>query len=202
MLIPIQYCSQCGSAVEVKIPPGEDRERFVCTNCHMVHYQNPKLVVGTIVEHEGQILICKRAIEPRMGRWTLPAGFHELGESTMAGAIRETHEEAGATVKITAPFGHFDIPHIGQAYVFYRAELDGLGYHAGPESLEVKLIDPADIPWRELAFDVVRIALELYMEDRKTGAHNFHNGSITVKAGATRDLGYCELSERLTVKLS
>jgi ADP-ribose/FAD diphosphatase len=201
MLVPIKYCSNCGAAVDVRIPPGEDRERFVCTACQMVHYQNPKLVVGTLVEHEGQLLICKRAIQPRLGRWTLPAGFHELGESTMAGAIRETHEEAGAVVKVVAPFGHFDIPHIGQAYVFYRAVFDSLGYHAGPESLEVKLVDPADIPWSELAFDVVRVALELYVEDLKHGSPRYHQGAVTVKPGASRDLGYCELTERLTVSL-
>lgn len=202
MLVPIKYCNNCGATVEVRIPPGEDRERFVCGACQMVHYQNPKLVVGTLVEHEGQLLICKRAITPRHGYWTLPAGFHELGESTMTGAIRETHEEAGAHVKLVAPFAHLDIPHIGQAYVFYRAEFDALGYHAGPESLEVKLIDPADIPWKELAFDVVRVALELYMEDRAHGAPRYHQGSIVVKQGAPRDLGYCELTQRLTVNLA
>lgn len=202
MLVPINFCSNCGAAVEVKIPPGEDRERFVCVACHMVHYQNPKLVVGTLVEHEGKLLICRRAIEPRKNYWTLPAGFHELGESTMVGAMRETYEEAGAKVKIVAPFGHFDIPHIGQAYVFYRAEFDQLGFHAGPESLEVKLIELSEIPWSELAFDVVRIALELYVDDRKLGAARYHQGSITVKANAPRDLGYCELNERMTVTLS
>jgi ADP-ribose/FAD diphosphatase len=201
MLVPIKHCNNCGALVDVRIPPGEDRERFVCTECQMVHYQNPKLVVGTLVEHEGQLLICRRAISPRRDYWTLPAGFHELGESTMAGAIRETHEEAGALVTITAPFAHFDIPHIGQAYVFYRAVFDSLGYHPGPESLEVKLIDPDDIPWKELAFDVVRVALELYVDDRKLGVTNFHGGSITVKPGAPRDLGYCELTDRLTVAI-
>src|SRR5262245_47246566 len=138
----MRFCSECGQTTAKRIPSGEDRERSVCDACGTIHYQNPKLVVGCIVEHAGQVLLCKRAIDPRRGYWTVPAGFLELGESAMAGAIRETHEEAGARVRIVAPYAHFDVPHIGQAYVLYRAELLDERFAPGVESLEAKLVQP------------------------------------------------------------
>jgi ADP-ribose pyrophosphatase YjhB (NUDIX family) len=172
----MKFCSACGASVLRQVPKGEDRERWVCPSCGTIHYENPRMVVGCIIEEQGQILLCKRAIEPRYGYWTVPAGFLELGESTVQGAIRETHEEAGARVEVIAPYAHFDILHIGQAYIFYRARLLGPEISAGTESLEVKLVAPEDIPWGELAFPVVRTALELYTEDVRQGAFRMHHG--------------------------
>ncbi len=179
----MQYCSQCGHALHKRVPPGEDRERYVCDACGAIHYQNPRLIVGCIVESEGRILLCKRAIAPRAGYWTLPAGFLELGESAMQGAARETHEEAGATVRIVAPYAHFDVPHIGQAYVLYRAALAAPGFAPGPESQAVELLAPEQIPWAQLAFPVVRQVLELLLEDLRRGVYRSHQGALVREAG-------------------
>lgn len=192
----MKFCNRCAAPVERRIPEGEDRERFCCATCGAIHYENPRMVVGCIIEERGQILVCKRAIEPRYGYWTLPAGFLELGESTIQGAIRETHEEAGATVQVVAPYAHFDIPHIGQAYLFYRARMVSPEFSAGTESLEVKLVSPAEIPWDLLAFPAVRVALELHAEDALTGRYRMHHGIITREAQG----GYA-LKEHLALPL-
>jgi ADP-ribose/FAD diphosphatase len=175
----MKFCSTCGAPVELRIPAGEDRERSVCTSCGTIHYENPRMVVGCIIEEQGQILLCKRAIQPRYGYWTVPAGFLELGESTVQGAIRETYEEAGARVEVLAPYAHFDIPYIGQAYIFYRARMLSPEFSAGTESLEVEWVSPEKIPWGELAFQVVRVSLELFLEDAKLGKYRMHHGIIT-----------------------
>jgi ADP-ribose/FAD diphosphatase len=175
----MKFCSACGAEVITQIPAGEDRERFVCPKCGTIHYQNPRMVVGCIIEEQGKILLCKRAIQPRYGYWTVPAGFLELGESTVQGAIRETFEEANARVQVIAPYAHFDIPYIGQAYIFYRARLLGPEMGAGSESLEVKLVTPEEIPWDQLAFQVVKVALEFYVEDAPRNVFRMHHGMIT-----------------------
>lgn len=175
----MKFCSQCGGAVERRVPGGEDRERAVCAACGAIHYENPRMVVGCIVEEQGRILLCKRAIEPRHGYWTVPAGFLELGESTVQGAVRETLEEAGASVEVIAPYAHFDVPHIGQAYLFYRARLRSPELSAGPESLDVKLVSPDEIPWKQLAFPVVHVALELHQDDFARGRYRMHHGIVT-----------------------
>jgi ADP-ribose/FAD diphosphatase len=175
----MKFCSACAAPVARQIPKGEDRERWVCTACGTIHYENPRMVVGCIIEEQGRILLCKRAIEPRHGFWTVPAGFLELGESTVQGAIRETYEEAGAQVEVIAPYAHFDIPYIGQAYIFYRARMLGPEMGPGTESLEVELVAPKDIPWNDLAFPVVRTALELHAEDTERGEFRMHHGIIT-----------------------
>jgi ADP-ribose/FAD diphosphatase len=175
----MKFCNLCGAPVERRIPAGEDRERYVCSKCGEIHYENPRMVVGCIIEEEGKILLCRRAIEPRHGYWTLPAGFLELGESAVQGAVRETFEEAGARVRVIAPYAHFDIPHIGQAYLFYRARMITPEYAPGTESLEVKFLPASEIPWDGLAFQAVRVALELYTEDAKKGRFRMHNAIIT-----------------------
>lgn len=175
----MKFCSACGAEVITQIPAGEDRERFVCPKCGTIHYQNPRMVVGCIIEEEGKILLCKRAIQPRYGFWTVPAGFLELGESTVQGAIRETFEEANARVAVIAPYAHFDIPYIGQAYIFYRARLLSADMGPGSESLEVKLVPPEEIPWDQLAFQVVRVALDFYVEDARKKVFRMHHGIIT-----------------------
>ena len=165
----MKFCSNCGESVVRRIPEGDNRERFVCDNCHTIHYQNPNIVAGCIPEWEGRILLCKRAIEPRYGLWTLPAGFMENGETTEQAAMRETFEEAGAQIEITDLYALFSIPHISQVYMLYHGILVNGEYEPGSESLECRLFDEQDIPWDKLAFPVVRETLQRYFEDRKNG---------------------------------
>ncbi len=162
----MKFCSNCGKPVEQRIPVGDDRLRHVCDNCDIIHYVNPRVIVGCLVEHEGKVLLCKRAIEPRANYWTLPAGFMENGETTLQGAARETWEEARAAVYDQQLYRLFDVPGINQVYMFYRAQLTDGVYGVGPESTEVALFDEADIPWREIAFPVVYHTLREYFHDR------------------------------------
>ena len=174
----MKYCSRCAQKVVRKIPEGEDRERDVCPSCEEIFYVNPKIIVGCIPTVGDQVLLCKRAIEPRYGKWTLPAGFMENGETTAEGAAREMFEEAEARAVDMALYRIFDVPHISQVYVFYRCEvLDG-HFGAGSESLESKLYSEADIPWDELAFPVVIEMLREFFEDRKTQEFPVRNSTI------------------------
>jgi ADP-ribose pyrophosphatase YjhB (NUDIX family) len=159
----MNFCSQCGQPVAIRIPAGDNRPRAVCTACNAIHYENPKVVVGCIPEHEGRVLLCRRAIEPRSGYWTMPAGFLEIGESLAEGAVRETWEEARARVDIGTLLAVVDIVHAGQVHVFYSGRLAEPGFAPGEESLETRLFHPAEIPWPDLAFASVRIALEHYV---------------------------------------
>jgi ADP-ribose pyrophosphatase YjhB (NUDIX family) len=170
----IEHCNRCGSRVNFVTPLGDSLPRHVCSVCGHIQYENPRLVVGCVAEWEGRILLCRRAIEPRYGYWTLPAGFMENGESTAQGAIRETIEEAGAKVSIDAPFALISIPHINQVHLFYRGRLENPEYAAGEESLAVALLEPEKIPWGELAFRSVTLCLERYLGDRGTGQFGFH----------------------------
>lgn len=165
----MRFCSQCGHPVELRIPTGDDRERHVCVQCETVHYQNPRVIVGCLPVAGERILLCKRAIEPRLGYWTLPAGFLENGETTLAGAQRETWEEAQAQVANPTLYRVFDLPHINQIYMFYRADLLGDRFGAGTESLEVELFRADEIPWRQLAFPVVIETLREFLADRELG---------------------------------
>jgi ADP-ribose pyrophosphatase YjhB (NUDIX family) len=148
-----------------EIPPGDDKERSVCQRCEFIDYQNPKIVAGSVVLQDNKILLCKRAIEPRKGFWTLPAGFMELGESVEEAAQREAQEEALATIEIDRLLAVYSVPRIGQVQVMFRARLIG-DYGVGPESEEVKLVEWKDIPWSELAFPTVVWALTHYAETR------------------------------------
>ncbi|MFZ9196146.1 MAG: NUDIX hydrolase [Burkholderiales bacterium] len=174
----MKFCSDCGAAVSLKIPAGDSLPRYVCDACATIHYQNPKMIVGCIAEWEKRILLCRRAIEPRMGLWTVPAGFMENGETTAQGAARETLEEANARVEVGPLYAMYDIPHINQVYILFRARLLDLDFSAGTESLEVKLFDEADIPWEQIAFATVRNTLTHYYSDRKAGEYRFHLGTI------------------------
>lgn len=158
----MNYCSLCGAKVDFLIPDGDNLPRHVCTKCDAIHYSNPKIVTGCIAEWEDKILLCKRAIEPRIGLWTLPAGFMENKETTSEAALRETIEEANADVEITQLFALFNIPHISQVYIIYRARLLNLNFKPGIESLDVKLYSQQEIPWDSLAFPVIRETLEQY----------------------------------------
>ena len=166
----IKFCSSCGDdRIEFRIPEGDNLPRFVCAACGTIHYQNPKVVVGCLPEWEEKVLLCRRAIEPRHGLWTLPAGFLENGETVAAGAIRETHEEAGARVAIGELYTMISLPHISQIYMMFRARLLDLDFAPGPESLEVRLFHEDEIPWEELAFRTIGRTLRTYFLDRKLG---------------------------------
>lgn len=166
----MNYCSHCGHEVSQKIPDGDNRLRYVCTNCEQVHYQNPRIVAGCLLTHNDRVLLCRRAIAPREGFWTLPAGFLENGETAADGALRETREEANANAEIVDLYTMFSLPHISQIYLFYRARLLDLDFNAGDETLEVDLFDEHEIPWGALAFPVITQTLEHFFEDRQGDA--------------------------------
>jgi len=181
----MNYCSACSAPVTLRVPAGDALPRHVCDRCGTIHYQNPKLVVGCIPEWEDRILLCRRAIEPRRGLWTVPAGFMENGETTMAGAARETLEEACARVEVLDLYALYNIPHISQAYVLFRARLLDLDFAAGEESLEVRLFSEAEMPWSDLAFATVRNTLTHYWADRRDGGFQLHVGTIEPPAPRT-----------------
>lgn len=174
----MKFCSNCGAAVTQRVPPGDSLPRYVCDGCHTIHYQNPRMVVGCIPEWEDRILLCRRAIEPRYGMWTVPAGFMENGETTYQGAQRETLEEANARIEMGPLYALYNIPHINQVYMLFRARLLDLGFHAGAETLEVRLFAEREIPWEEIAFATVRNTLNHYYQDRREGDYRFHMGTI------------------------
>jgi ADP-ribose pyrophosphatase YjhB (NUDIX family) len=167
----MKFCSQCGQPISHKIPDGDNRPRFVCDHCDLIHYQNPRVIAGCLPVFGERVLLCKRAIEPRMGYWTLPAGFLENGETTSDGALRETREEANANARIIELYTLFSLPHISQVYMFFRAELLDLNFSAGEESLEVELFSEQDIPWDNLAFPAINKTLKHFFEDQKQGAY-------------------------------
>ncbi len=174
----MKFCSHCGCAVSQKIPSGDNLPRFVCDTCQTIHYHNPKIVAGCIPEWQDHILLCRRAIEPKVGLWTFPAGFMETGESTEEAAARETFEEAHATVKVLSLHAVLSIPHISQVYMVFRGMMQEPLFKAGIESLEVKLFKPRDIPWDLLAFQVVRDALRRYVQDLERGCFSVHVDNV------------------------
>lgn len=174
----MKFCSQCGKPVSQIIPPGDSRLRHVCGHCSAIHYENPRIVAGCIPVWEQKILLCRRAIEPRKGFWTLPAGFMENGETMQAAAARETAEEACARVHNLALYNLIDLPHINQVHVFFRAKLSDLDFAVGEESLEVALFNENDIPWSELAFPTIGRTLECYFADRINDQFPVRNESL------------------------
>ena len=174
----MKFCPNCASPLERRVPPGDSLPRYLCDACGSIHYQNPRLVVGTLPEWEGRILLCRRAIEPRYGYWTLPAGFMENDETTGEAAQRETLEEAGARVELGAPFSMISVPRVNQVHLFYRARLLHLDFKPGAESLEVALYEEAEIPWKEIAFRTVGATLRHWFADRAHGAFGFHSEDI------------------------
>jgi ADP-ribose pyrophosphatase YjhB (NUDIX family) len=174
----MKYCSNCGAPVAMKVPPGDNLPRHVCDACSTVHYSNPKMVIGCIPEWRDQVLLCRRAIEPRYGLWTLPAGFMENGETVAQAALRETLEEAKARVELTEIFSVLSVPHVNQVHIFYRARLIDLDFGPGTESLDVQLFPEATIPWHEIAFRTVSTTLKHYYTDRTAGTFAFHSGEI------------------------
>lgn len=174
----MNYCSHCGAPLSRRIPSGDDRPRYICEACHAVHYENPKMVVGCIPEWEDRILLSRRAIEPRLGFWTVPAGYLENGESLEQGAKRETLEETGAKVDILNLYTLFELTHISQVYFVFRARLLDNQFAPGMESSEVQLFREQEIPWDSMAFSSIKESLRLYFEDRPEGIFPLHMGRI------------------------
>ena len=172
---PIKHCRECGTPVRYRLPDdGDTRERAICTACSTVHYENPLNVVGTVPWLGERVLLCKRNIEPCWGKWTLPAGFMELGESTAQGAARETREEAGALFEMQDLFTVMSVPRVGQVHLYYRARLTSETFDPGHETLEARLFAEHEIPWEELAFRTVRETLQRYFADRRAGRFGTH----------------------------
>ncbi len=185
----MQYCPQCGSPdISTRIPPGDNRPRRVCAECGYVHYQNPRNVAGCLLEWQGRVLLCRRAIEPRYGKWTLPAGFMENGETTAEAAARETREEACAEPANLRLYCMFSLPHISQVYIIYRGELRAGVHRAGEESLATELYGEGEVPWAELAFPVVGESLRLYFADRRKGDFSVHTGDIVRRGGRALEI--------------
>lgn len=179
----VRFCQWCGGQTKHGIPDDEEKLRAICTVCGKITYQNPKMVVGCLIHHDDKILLCKRKIEPSYGLWTLPAGYMEIGESAVDGAIRETLEEANAEVEVTSPFAQLDIPLIGQTYIIFRGKLKKPHFSPGPESIECRLFSLDDIPFESLAFSSMLVTLKLYVEDVKAGRVSFHYGTINKRPG-------------------
>ena len=172
---PIKHCKNCGSAVAYRVPDdGDVKERAVCPACGTIHYENPLNVVGTVPHWGDCVLLCKRNIEPRWGKWTLPAGFMELNETTSQGAARETDEEAGAQFEMQDLFSVLNVARVGQVHLFYRARLLSDQFKPGHETIEARLFTEAEIPWDELAFKTVKETLIRYFADRRSGVYGIH----------------------------
>lgn len=165
----MKFCSQCGQPVVQRVPEGDNLPRYVCDNCRTIHYQNPNIVAGSLPVYGDRILLCKRAIEPRLGLWTLPAGFMENAETVEQAAIRESREEANANVHLEQLYTVFSLPHVNQVYMMFLATLLDENFSAGPESLEVRLFSETEIPWDKLAFKTIYQTLRYYFEDRRRG---------------------------------
>ncbi len=177
---PIKHCKNCGNAVEYRLPDdGDTKQRAVCPACGTVHYENPLNVVGTVPYWGDQVLLCKRNIEPRWGKWTLPAGFMELNETVAEGAARETLEESGAVFELEGLFSLVNVAQVGQVHLFYRARLLSAQFDPGHETLEARLFTEAEIPWEEIAFRTVKETLTRYFDDRRSGNFSFHTLDIT-----------------------
>jgi ADP-ribose pyrophosphatase YjhB (NUDIX family) len=177
----MKYCSDCGQPVELRIPEGDHVPRHVCPACGAIHYRNPKVIVGCIPEWDDRILMCKRAIEPRLGRWTFPAGFLELGETSAQGAGREALEEARADVEVGELFAVINVPYVSQVYMIHRARLKALAFGPTVESSEVVLLREDQIPWNDIAFPTIFHSLKFFYADRAGGATGVHTLDLTVR---------------------
>jgi ADP-ribose pyrophosphatase YjhB (NUDIX family) len=174
----INFCCTCGAPVAFRLPPGDNQARHVCDACGIIHYRNPRLVVGSLPVWQDRVLLCRRAIEPRIGMWTLPAGFMENGETMAEAALRETREEANAHVELDGLFTMISVPHINQVHVIYRARLPTPDFSVGQETLEIALFEEQQIPWQEIAFRTVAMTLRHYFDDRRRGNFPIHDGEI------------------------
>ena len=179
----MNFCSACGAPVNLRIPVGDTLPRHVCDACGVIHYRNPRMVVGALPEWEDRVLLCRRAIEPRHGKWTLPAGFMENGETVAAAAIRETLEEACARIELGAMYTLISVQHVNQVHVIYRSRLLDLDFAPGTETLELRLFREDEIPWDEIAFRTIAITLKHYFTDRRSGQYRFRTEDLTAPPG-------------------
>ena len=178
--LSMNYCSYCGHPVSQKVPEGDNRLRYVCDKCDAIHYQNPRIIAGCLPIYEDKVLLCRRAIDPRSGYWTLPAGFMENGETAAMGALRETEEEANARAEIVNLYTLFSLPHISQVYMFFRAQLLDLEFSPGHETTDARLFEEHEIPWDQLAFPVITQTLQHYFKDRTRGEYPVRSMDIIV----------------------
>jgi ADP-ribose pyrophosphatase YjhB (NUDIX family) len=177
----MKFCSHCAAPLARRVPPGDSLPRFVCDQCGEIHYQNPKLVVGAVPEWEGRLLLCRRAIEPRYGYWTLPAGFMENDETAGDAARRETLEEAGARIELIDAYTMISVPMVNQVHLFYRARLLDLSFAPGEESLDVALFEAAELPWKDIAFRTVGLTLKHWVADRAHGSFPFRAEDVRAR---------------------
>lgn len=177
----MKFCGDCGAGVSLRTPAGDHLPRHVCEACGTVHYRNPKVIVGCVPEWEDQVLMCRRAIEPRLGKWTFPAGFLELNETSGEGAAREAHEEAGCTVDIGELFVVINVPYVSQVYMIHRARMKTRDFGPTTESSEVVLMREAEIPWDEIAFPTIWHSLKHFFADRASGHRGVHVLDLTVR---------------------
>ncbi len=175
----MKFCSHCGNKISFGDIPGDDLQRFFCKSCQTIHYQNPKIIVGCLPRWEEKVLLCKRAISPRKGLWTLPSGYLENGEDVEQGAKRETEEEANADVEIIRLFTVYSIPHIGQVYLQFLADLNNLDFYPGAESQEVRLFGKKEIPWEQIAFGAIKFTLEKYFNEQNLNSEVYMGTSNT-----------------------
>jgi len=180
----MKFCAACGQAVALLIPAGDHLERHVCTGCGTIHYQNPRIIAGCVPQWGSKILLCRRAIEPRAGYWTIPAGFMENGEALQDAAARESMEEALARVQIGSLLAIVNVLRAHQVHIVFRAQLLDTDFAAGPESLEVGLYEASEIPWPEIAFLSVEFALRRFLADREAGCEQTHFRDIDWRDGA------------------
>lgn len=176
----IKYCNQCGNPITIKVPDGDNLPRATCESCNFIQYENPRVIVGCIPEWENKVLLCRRAIEPRLGFWTLPAGFLENNETTQQGALRETKEETNASATIIDAFSLIDIPHINQIYLLYRAKLNDDNFSPTAESSEVALFEEASIPWDDIAFAAIKRSLKQYYKSKHEGSFDLYTETIDI----------------------
>jgi len=178
----MKFCSACGHPVEFRIPPGDHLPRHICSQCGTIHYHNPRIIAGCVAEAaDGRILMCRRAIEPRLGCWTFPAGFLELGETSTQGAQRETLEESQAVVEIDDLFAVIAVPYVSQVYMLHRGRMSGSHHGPTPESSETQLLREDQIPWQEIAFPTIYHGLKFFFEDRARGVRGFHQMDLSVR---------------------
>lgn len=170
----LKFCSACGAPLEIKIPEGDTRQRHVCTKCGQIHYENPHNIVGTVPVYDGKVLLCRRAIDPCFGKWNLPAGHQEMKEGTMAGALRETKEEAGAELTNVRPFMLLDVPFASGTHIYFIGDVVNPDCKPGPETLEQRFFSEEEIPWDKIAFNSVKRALKCYFSDLEKGSIGFH----------------------------
>ncbi|MDE2150674.1 MAG: NUDIX hydrolase [Gammaproteobacteria bacterium] len=172
----MNFCPQCGHPVRLRVPEGDHVSRHVCDHCGAIHYRNPKVIVGCLGEwHDGRVLMCRRAIEPRLGYWTFPAGFMEMAETTAQGAAREAFEEGGVEVEIDGLLAVINVPHVSQVYVIHRGRLISADHHPTAETSETRLLHEAEIPWDRIAFPTIYHSLKFFFADRAVGRSDVHH---------------------------